>query len=196
MKKASRVIKDQALSEKDFKASLKDAKIKKFVDMLSNNLYGFRVKQMLYSEGKISVKGLLYNDNIYNLPLGKRNDAGEILIDNSLLPIFDRYLLAEELTLKGDALTAFMVDHDDSLYQVMKANTTAVDKMSEQEYIQIFSRAYNTTSDIILEYKINKMLADTPEMMSVLEEEDSTRATMEVVKIPVVNNGGNKTLLN
>lgn len=182
MKKESRIVKNQVLTEKDFRSSLKDAKIKKFVDMLSSNLYGFRVKEALYKEEKISAKGFLYNDNIYNLPLGKRNDKGEILIDNSLLPIFDRYLLAEEMTLNGDALTAFMVDHDDSLYQVIKANTTAEVKMTEQEYIQIFSRAYNTTSDIILENKINLLLSATPELTAITQEGVDSHAPSSVAQ--------------
>ena len=122
MKKLSKVIKDQILTEKDFRDSLKDVKIKKFVDMLSNNMYGFRVKTALYQAGKISAKGLLFGDNIFNLPLGKKSPKGEIMIDNDLLAIFDRFLLTEEMSVQGDALTAFMVDHDDSLYQVIKAN--------------------------------------------------------------------------
>lgn len=172
MKKQSRIIKDQVLTEKDFREGLKDAKIKKFVDMLSNNLYSFRVKSTLFLEKKISARGLLYNDNIYNLPLGKKNDKGQILIDNSLLPIFDRYLLSEDMTLKGDALTAFLVDHDDALYQVLKENISSEEKISEQEYIQIFSGAYNSVSDIVLSHKINEMINDHTELYEATLFED------------------------
>jgi len=170
MKKLSKVIKDQILTEKDFRESLKDVKIKKFVDMLSNNMYGFRVKTALYQAGKISAKGLLFGDNIFNLPLGKKSPKGEIMIDNDLLAIFDRFLLTEEMSVQGDALTAFMVDHDDSLYQVIKANKTAEVKMSDQEYIQIFSRAYNTTSDIIVENKISALIASDEELGTAMED--------------------------
>jgi hypothetical protein len=90
---------------------------------------------------------LLYNDNVFELPLAKQKK--EILISNSLLEIFDRYLLCEELIRKGDSITAFLVEHNDVLYKVIKANTTN-DKRSHQTNLQVFSTAYNETSDIIL----------------------------------------------
>ena len=187
MKKASRVIKDQILTEKDFREGLKDEKIKKFVDMLSSNLYSFRVKAALYADKKISARGFLYNDNIYNLPLGKKNDKGQILIDNSLLEIFDRYLLSEDMTMKGDALTAFMLDHDDSLYAVLRENMTAKDKMTSQEYIQIFSRAYNTTSEIILEHKINMLVSTDPALISITTSEELMADEMGKVNVTAIS---------
>jgi hypothetical protein len=42
---------------------------------------------------------LFYNDNVFELPLAKQTKK-EILISNSLLEIFDRYLLAKNLFVK------------------------------------------------------------------------------------------------
>jgi hypothetical protein len=52
-----------------------------------------------------------YNDNDER-SLAKKKKK-EILISNSLLEIFDRYLLCEELIRKGDSITAFLVEHND-----------------------------------------------------------------------------------
>lgn len=156
------------LTEEDFREALGDTKINKFVSMLGSNLYGFRVKLALYQEKKILAKDMLYNDNIFSLPLAKRNDKKEISIDNSLLAIFDRYLLAEEMTQKGDALTAFMVDHNDDLYEVIKQNSGEQKKISEQDYVQIFNSAYKITSDILLEHKINEVIAADPVLESLI----------------------------
>lgn len=164
MKKESRVAKSMILTEKDFISASKNEKIASLIKMLSNNIYGFRVKVALYYDKKISEKGLLFNDNIYNLPLGTKNGKGEILIDNSILAVFDRYLLAEDMASKGDALTAFVVDHDDMLYNAILANKTADIKMSEEKYIELFSMAYSSLSNIILDHKVNVLLTNTPEL--------------------------------
>jgi hypothetical protein len=58
-----------------------------------NNLYAFRIKKALHDDGAITDTALLYNDNVFELPLAKTNQKKEILISNSLLEIFDRYLL-------------------------------------------------------------------------------------------------------
>ena len=42
--------------------------------------------------------------------------------------------------------------------------------MSDQEYIQIFSRAYNTTSDIIVENKISALIASDEELGTAMED--------------------------
>jgi hypothetical protein len=73
-------------------AALSDEKMKKFAVMLNNNLYAFRIKKALHDDGAITDTALLYNDNVFELPL-KTNQKKEILISNSLLEIFDRYLL-------------------------------------------------------------------------------------------------------
>jgi hypothetical protein len=156
------------LTEEDFREALGDSKINKFVAMLGSNLYGFRVKLALYQDNKIEPKDLLYNDNIFSLPLAKRNDKKEILIDNSLLAIFDRYLLAEEMTQKGDALTAFMVDHNDELYQVIKQNSGEQKKITEQDYVQVFNSTYKITSDILLSHKINEVIDADPVLESLI----------------------------
>jgi hypothetical protein len=165
MEKASRIAKKTILTEKDFtEGASKNEKIFHFKRMLANNMYQFRVKHVLYEKGKISPKGFLFNDNIYNLPLGTKNGKGEILIDNDVLPIFDRYLLGESLISKGDALTAFVVDHSDFLYETILKDKTAEVKMTDTQYIEIFSMCYSTISNIILDNKVNFILNNTPEL--------------------------------
>lgn len=167
MKKGMPKAKDLVLTKKDFIDARNNDKIVHFTKMLSNNMYAFRVKLALYCAKKISPKGFLFNDDIYSLPLGTKNGKGEILIDNDVIPIFDRYLLAESMIEKGDALTAFVVDHSDALYNAILSNKTSEVKMTDQQYIEIFSMAYSTLSNIILDQKINFILTNTPELAEI-----------------------------
>jgi hypothetical protein len=67
----------------------------------------------------ITDTALLYNDNVFELPLKQtkeRNSNKQLALE-----IFDRYLLCEELIRKGDSITAFLVEHNDVLYKVIKA---------------------------------------------------------------------------
>jgi hypothetical protein len=164
MKKASRVAKAQILTKDGFIKASKNETVHKFMLMLRLNIYAYRVKLALYEDKKISKEGFLFNDDIYNLPLGTLNDKKEVLIDSSILPIFDRYLLTEEMALKGDALTAFVVDHSDMLYERILMNKKAETKMSEEEYLQLFNLAYNDMSDIILNHKVNQLLTADSEL--------------------------------
>jgi hypothetical protein len=52
-------------------AALSDEKMKKFAVMLNNNLYAFRIKKALH-DGAITDTALLYNDNVFELPLAKQ----------------------------------------------------------------------------------------------------------------------------
>jgi hypothetical protein len=103
----------------------------------------------LHDDGAITDTALLYNDNVFELPLAKTNQKKEILISNSLLEIFDRYLLCEELIRKGDSITAFLVEHNDVLYKVIKANTTN-DKRSHQT--NIFKSSVQLTTRLLTLY--------------------------------------------
>lgn len=170
MRKENKEAKKHVLTEKDFLTS-KDPKIVTLVRMLSTKLYSFNVKKALYAAGTISGKGLLFNDNIFNLPIGTKNSKGDILISNDVLSILDRYLLVEEIANQGDALTAFMVEHDDSFYAVIKANKDSDVKVNQQEYTQIFSRCYGSMSDTILEHKVNILLQEDEKLMDIMNNE-------------------------
>jgi hypothetical protein len=147
-KQKKAAIKETFLTREGFmEAALSDEKMKKFAVMLNNNLYAFRIKKALHDDGAITDTALLYNDNVFELPLAKTNQKKEILISNSLLEIFDRYLLCEELIRKGDSITAFLVEHNDVLYKVIKANTTN-DKRSHQT--NIFKSSVQLTTRLTL----------------------------------------------
>ena len=170
MKELNKAKKNLILTAKDFGKALGDSKVKKFTDMLNNNLYHYRVKLALYRADKISPKGFLFNNDIYNLPLGKKNAKGEILIDNDILVIFDRFLLGEQLVKKGDALTAFISDHSDELYEALRTNATKEKKISEDEYIQLFSLCYNDVSDRLLGSKVSEIIEEDMGLGTAMED--------------------------
>lgn len=182
MKKESKIIKMQILKRETFEASSKDPKIAAFMKMLDTNIYAFRIKAALYDAGKIPVRTFLFGDDIYNLPLGKINDKKEILIDTDILPIFDRYMLAEEMVKNGDALTAFVVDHDDLLYGTILRNKTSETKITDEEYIQVFNLAYNNLSDIILGHRIDVLIGDNVDLANELGKEVRKKISKELNK--------------
>jgi hypothetical protein len=74
--------------------ALSDEKMKKFAVMLNNNLYAFRIKRCTMTNTDTA---LLYNDNVFELPLAKNNQKKRNSNKQLALEIFDRYLLCEEL---------------------------------------------------------------------------------------------------
>lgn len=156
--------KDLLLTREDFKNTVAGTKIDTLDRMFHTELYTFRIKAALYNKGAISAKGFLFNDSIYKLPLGKKNGKGEILIDDDILKLFDRFQLAEEFVEKGDTFTGFLVDHDDIFYTVFEDRKEGKE-MSENEYIMAFNDAYVRTSTLLLNYKVSNKI-DNDEKLS------------------------------
>jgi len=142
-----------------------------FDTMLNNDLYSFRVKKHFYTEGKLSKKGFLFNDNIYVLPLGKKNSKGEILIDDAVLKIFDRYLLSKDFALKGDVMTAFLIDMSDSLYAVIKESLKhkGTDKeIKESDYVMSFNNAYLEVTAALVDHEVTMYLNDNQDLQELV----------------------------
>jgi hypothetical protein len=155
------------LTQKDFMEAFKDPKVKKIIQMLNNDFYSFRVKRYLYKENKLSAKGFMYNDNIYNLALGKKNEQGDILIDDGILKIFDRFMLSDQIASKGDALTSFMIDHSDHVYNILKKDIESKTKTSLEKYTFEFNKSYNEISTVILDDYITQFLSNNKELMDI-----------------------------
>jgi hypothetical protein len=99
-------------------SSSSDEKMKKFV-MLNNNLYAFRIKKALHDDGAITDTALFITITYLNF-LSKKQTKRKKFNKQLAFEIFDRYLLCEELIRKGDSITAFLVEHNDVLYKVIK----------------------------------------------------------------------------
>jgi hypothetical protein len=72
-------------------AALSDEKMKKFAVMLNNNLYAFRIKKALHDDGAITDTALLYNDNVFELPLEnkpKERNSNKQLAFRNLRSVF------------------------------------------------------------------------------------------------------------
>jgi hypothetical protein len=175
MREINKAKKAAELTPKDFAKAIGNNKIEALTHMLRSDLYAYRIKKYLYDEGKISPNGFLFNDNIYNLPLGKKDAKGEILIDSGIMAIFDRFMFSDKLAEKGDALTAYIVDHDDALYEVLMQNVSKEKKISEDEYIQVFNEAYKRVSTIILDAQINILLDSDTKLASALKQREDEK---------------------
>lgn len=156
--------KDLLLTREDIKKNINDPKINNLDRMLNLPLYIYRVKAMLYEGKQISARGFLFNDDIYSLPIGKKNAKGEILIDSKIMEFMNRFMLAEEFVDKGDTLTAFLVDHDDIFYDSFVDGTYhgLVDKNANanEQYVNDFNEAYIRTSNLLLNYQVSGMISN------------------------------------
>jgi hypothetical protein len=163
----------QVLTKEDIKKGFNSKNIDAFDSMLNDDLYGFRVKKYFYEAGKLSKKGFLFNNDIYILPLGKKNSKGEILIDDAVLEIFDRYLLAKDFALKGDVMTAFLVDMSDTLYTVIKEQMKhkgTEKEMKETEYVMVFNTAYLEVTAALVDHDVNMYLSENPDLQELVAQ--------------------------
>ena len=163
----------EKLTASDFMAALGDTKVELFMNMLRTETYAFKIKKYLFENKKLSVRGFLYNDSVFNLKLGKKDDKGNILIDNGIIDIFDRYMFSSEMAKNGDALTAFLIDHDDKLHEILKENTSKEKKMTEDDYVKEFSQAYNRVDAHVLNSIVNNYIEGTPTIVTELMGEPS-----------------------
>lgn len=165
MREANKALAKTALTRADIELG-KSPEIKELKKMLHTGIYEFRVRLALYKKGKLSARGLLLNDDIYNLPLGKKDLKGVILIDNDVMDLLGRFKLTNNLAEKGDPLTAFMVEHDDKLYELFKdmKDMSQEDRVKDDEYIQLFNIAYNRISSKIVDHAMSTAFDENPEL--------------------------------
>ena len=142
VQKESRVKRKAVLTEKDFIDNMKDAKIEAFQRMLANPLYEHRVRRALYAKGKISAREFLFTEDVYRLPLGKKSPKKGILIDNMLMEIFDRFMMAQDMVEKNQALTAFLFDMDSTFYHYFVKQAKEKGEIDRDGFTIAFSEAY------------------------------------------------------
>lgn len=165
MRKINREKKKVILTKEDIKKGLKDSSIDSFDKMLNTDLYSFRIKQYLYSDKKISARGFLFNDDIYNLPLGKKDRKGNILIDDGIIKIFDRFLLAQTFVEDDDVLVGFLVDSSDLLYEtICKIADKGEEVVTESDYVSVLNVAMSEIFDIITVQEIENFIFKDTEL--------------------------------
>lgn len=145
------------LTKEDIKKALSDNSVDLFDLMLNTGVYEYKVKRYLYETGKLSVRGLLLNDDMYVLSLGKKEDDGTIMIDNGILALFDRFLMAKKCAEAGDTTTALLIDFSDTLYDVIlkdKENKGTDKQLTKEEYVGIFNTAYTQVTSSVLDQEV------------------------------------------
>jgi len=160
--------------------ALGNEKVAKLDKMLNANIYAFRVKKLLFDKKKISPRGMLLNDDIYNLTIGKKDAKGVILIDSDIMELMNRFSLAEQFVESGDALTGFFIDHSDVLYEAVRPPEEGKEKISEGEYVQVFNKVYDDMSEKFLGVEVSMMLVDDPKLeklyMKIIAENESKQS--------------------
>lgn len=165
MREANKASANTVLTRKDIEQN--DApEMKSLRKMLHTEIYAFKIRLALYKKGKLSSKGFLMNNDIYNLPIGKKDAKGTVLIDNDIMDLLSRFELANGLAQQGDALTAFLIEHDDKLYELFKEmkDVAPEDKIRDDEYVQLFSLTYARTSDKLIEHALSVAFDENPEL--------------------------------
>lgn len=165
MREANKALARTALTREDIELN-EAPEMKSLKKMLHTDIYEFKVRLALYKKKKLSPRGFLMNNDIYNLPIGKKDSKGTILIDNDVMDLLSRFELANSLAQQGDALTAFLIEHDDKLYELFKEmkDVAPEDKIKDDEYTQLFSITYNRTSDKLIEHAMSMAFDEHPEI--------------------------------
>jgi hypothetical protein len=165
MREANKALAKTALTREDIELS-EAPEMKNLKKMLHTDIYEFKVRLALYKKKKLSPKGFLLNNDIYNLPIGKKDAKGVVFIDNDVMDLLSRFNLVNGLAQNGDALTAFLIEHDDKLYELFKEMNDLApdDKIKDDEYAQLFSITYNRTSDKLIEHAMSVAFDEFPEL--------------------------------
>lgn len=140
-----------------------NAGFESFNKMLETPLYRFRILKHLFEIGEISAKGFLNNSNLANVSLGQKED-GVVSLRDGILLIYDRFSIAAAMAEAGSALSAFMLDTDDSFYEAFisfKKDASDVDN----KYTVAFSLAYNNLSKKLLDADINQYIDGNKELI-------------------------------
>ena len=180
MREANKALAKTALTREDIELN-EAPEMKSLKKMLHTDIYEFKARLALYKKKKLSPRGFLMNNDIYNLPIGKKDSKGVILIDNDIMDLLNRFNLVNELAGNGDALTAFLIEHDDRLYELFKEmnDLPTEDKIKDDEYTQLFSITYNRTSDKLIEHAMSMAFDEYPELkeeyMTLMEERSKTQ---------------------
>jgi len=123
MKKVSTIKKRQKLSYKDFTDAPEGSYLHEILLIMNIHRYEFKVKRALYQTGIISAETFLFTDEIYRY-LGYKDFEGNIIINDTVIEVLDRKLLAEEFHKKSSFLFSLLIELDDDFYEVLKENAT------------------------------------------------------------------------
>ena len=164
-KREHRVIK---LTPKDIQTLHKDPKFETFGQMLELPLYKFRILKYLYGINELSPAGFLNNDNIFNVSLGYKK-KNVVYIRDGILDLYTRFKLANELATNGEAMTAFMIDNDDTFFEYFVKLQSEGDD-TEGTYPQEFSAAYNMLANRLLNMDVNEFIDSNAELLNSIEK--------------------------
>ena len=107
---------------------------------------------------KISAKAFLYNDDIFNLPLGKKTAKKELLIENGIMKIFDRFLLANNFIENEDYITALLVDADTAFYTKLMKMMNSKERQNNEKYVDDVNEAFAAINKNLLHLEIETFL--------------------------------------
>ena len=163
LKKAKKESKPKQLTKEYLLKNLKMKGIDKLEIMLATPLYELKVKKALFEAKKISVKGFLFNDDVYSLPLGIIK-KGEVHLSNDVLRVLDRFMLSLDFIEKNELMTSFLIDTDDNFYSTLISCAGKPEK--EDDYNHSFNMSVVMLKDVILEKTVTKYLIDNKALFS------------------------------
>lgn len=165
MKRANKEKKKLTVTRKDLHTEDEKSPFYDLNRMAYTGIYEVRIRKYLFEKGQLSPKGFLFNNDILTLPgIAKRNGKGEILLDNHINELLERFRLSQNLFNSGNELLALLVDVDDALYERIKDAPNKDDVFQGEEIKIEASKAYDRILDILIDFDVNSYILNEEEL--------------------------------
>lgn len=165
--------KDIEVTRKDILKQIdSDKGLRLFIGMMDHDRYQYLIKRDMYLKGDISPKGMLYNNDILNLPMFKKDTKdGKILVKTYLQKTMNRFLLSNRLAKGGDMLMSFLVDNDEQFSTFMLEKAT--DSMEDQ-VVKESNEAFNRLSNTLIQDEVSTFISADARLSDLLIEEQTS----------------------
>ena len=165
MRKLNKEKKKLVITKKDLYTETEGSPLYDLSRMAYTDIYEVRIRKYLFEKGDLSAKGFLFNSDVLTLPgIAKRNAKGEILLDNHILELLDRFKLSQNLFNSGNELLAFLVDVDDALYDSIKAAPNKEDVFEGEFVKEEVKKAYSRIMRTIIDFDVNNYILSRDEL--------------------------------
>lgn len=172
MKKASRVKRKTEkereklqLTYKDFTTAKEGTIAHEILLVMNIHRYEFKVKRSLYQAGIISPETFLFTDEIYRY-LGYKEEDGSIILNDTVLDVLSRKVLADQLHAKGSFLFSLLVELDDNFY-------TKIKEQQNEEEMDLGKSVPDAITEIVrisLDATLMKDIENDPKLKEALDK--------------------------
>ena len=164
------------VTKKDLHTDDETSPLYNFNRMTETPIYEYRIRKILYSEGLLSKKGFLYNDDILKIPgIAKKDRKGEILLHDKIANLLLRFNLSQDIYNSGNELLALLIDFDDPLYDRIFSRmidpAPIEDLFSGEDIEKEVNKAYERVTMHLVDLELNNYLIGNEELAEIAFKE-------------------------